>query len=220
MSIENTTLAHFSHFRHFRHFIFLYICRESSTNQLLNMQNKPNFRKSQMNVNPYNTTDYESKWQQRVRKNKPNSNPIKANLKRAKMNVNLTLTKDYRKKDDFAVRKNKPNSNPISGMSKMNANAFSQKDYENKTALRLEQNKPKQSQWIGNEFKSPISPKLTNRPIYQRSYLYYTAADLINAVTVTLTRIWNLRIFHSIISHRNTSLTSDSLMPEITKTDE
>ena len=73
------------------------------------MQNKPNFPKSQMNVKLYNTKDYENKWQRRVRKNKPNSNPIKPNLRKAKMNVNLTLTKDYRKKDDFAVRINKPN---------------------------------------------------------------------------------------------------------------
>ncbi len=74
------------------------------------MQNKPNFQNTQMNANPYNTTDYENKWQRRVRKNKPNSNPIKPNLQKAKMNVNLTITKDYRKKDDFLVRINKPNS--------------------------------------------------------------------------------------------------------------
>jgi hypothetical protein len=78
------------------------------------MQNKPNFQKSQMNANPYNTTDYENKWQWRVRKNKPNSNPIKPNFKKAQMNVNSLITKDYRKNDDFAVQKNKPNSNPIS----------------------------------------------------------------------------------------------------------
>ena len=62
-----------------------------------------------MNVNTYNTTDYENKWQRRVRKNKPNSNPIKANFKRAKMNINSIITKDYRKKDAFVVRINKPN---------------------------------------------------------------------------------------------------------------
>ncbi len=73
------------------------------------MQNKPNFRKSQMNVNSLITTDYENKWQRRVRKNKPNSNPNKPNFQKAKMNVNLTLTKDYRKKDDFLVRINKAN---------------------------------------------------------------------------------------------------------------
>ena len=73
------------------------------------MQNKPNFQKSQMNVTPYNTTDYENKSNWTLGENKPNSNPIKANLKRAKMDVNSIITKDYRKKDDFVVRINKPN---------------------------------------------------------------------------------------------------------------
>ncbi len=73
------------------------------------MQNKPNFRKSQMNLNLYNTTDYENIANWTLGENKPNSNPNKPNLQKAKMNVNLTLTKDYRKKDDFVVRINKPN---------------------------------------------------------------------------------------------------------------
>jgi hypothetical protein len=73
------------------------------------MQSKPNFQKSQMNANVYNTTDYERKRDWTLGESKPNSNPIKPNLKKAKMNVNLTLTKDYRKKDDFLVRINKPN---------------------------------------------------------------------------------------------------------------
>ncbi len=95
------------------------------------MQNKPNFQKSQKNVNLYNTTDYERKRNWTLGENKPNSNPIKANLKRAKMNINSITTKDYRKKDDFVVRINKANSNPISVKPKMNVNAFLQKDYEN-----------------------------------------------------------------------------------------
>jgi len=74
------------------------------------MQNKPNFQKSQVNVSPYNTIDYENVIPLAEQKNKPNSNPIKPNLKRAKMNASLTLTKDYRKKDDFTVQINKPNS--------------------------------------------------------------------------------------------------------------
>ncbi len=152
------------------------------------------------------------------------TNPIQTQSKpissKAQMNVNSFITKDYRNNDDFAVRKNKPNSNPISLKAKMNANVYTTKDYENETTFRPQKNKPKQSQWIGNELKSPISPKLTKCPIYQRFYLYYATADLINAGTVTLTRIWNLSMFHSIISHRNTSLTSDSPMPEIKKTDE
>jgi hypothetical protein len=78
------------------------------------MQNKANFRKSQMNVNLYNTTDYENKSDWTLGENKANTKPIKANLLDAQMNVSSILTKDYRKKDDFAVQKNKPNSNPMS----------------------------------------------------------------------------------------------------------
>ena len=48
------------------------------------MQNKPNFQKAKMNVNSLITTDYENKWQRKVRKNKPNSNPISS---KAKMNL-------------------------------------------------------------------------------------------------------------------------------------
>ncbi len=62
-----------------------------------------------MNVNIYNTKEYENKRDWTIGKNKPNSNPIKPNFQKAKMNVNLTITKDYRKKDDFLVRINKPN---------------------------------------------------------------------------------------------------------------
>jgi len=86
-----------------------YICREPSTNQLLFMQNKPNFQKAKMNVNIYYIKDYQIFIPLAGQKNKPNSNPNKPNLRKAKMNVNLTLTKDYRKKDDFLVRINKPN---------------------------------------------------------------------------------------------------------------
>jgi len=77
------------------------------------MQNKANFRKSQVDVTPLVIMNYEEKSDWTLGENKPNSKPIKANLKRAQMNVNLTITKDYRKKDDFAVQKNKANSKPI-----------------------------------------------------------------------------------------------------------
>jgi len=40
------------------------------------MQNKPNFLRSQMNVNIYNTMDYENKSGWTLGQNKPNSNPI------------------------------------------------------------------------------------------------------------------------------------------------
>jgi len=73
------------------------------------MQNKPNFQNVQMNVNIYNIKDYQNFIPLAVRKNKPNSNPIKPNLRKAQMNINSLITKDYRKKDDFSVRINKPN---------------------------------------------------------------------------------------------------------------
>ncbi len=57
--------------------IALYICRGPSTNQLLFMQNKPNFRKSQMNVNVYYTKVYKNKTAFRRGKNKPKTNPNK-----------------------------------------------------------------------------------------------------------------------------------------------
>ncbi len=62
-----------------------------------------------MNLNLYNTTDYERKRDWTLSENKPNSNPNKPNLQKAKMNGYLYITKDYRKNDTFAIRKNKPN---------------------------------------------------------------------------------------------------------------
>ena len=128
-SIENPTLAHFRHFSslftnlsaykalYLRAYkapdiyvpIRHYICRESSTNQLLFMQNKPNFRKAKMNVKFCKKMAYEKFIPLAGQKNKPNSNPIKPNLQKAKMNVNLYVIEDYRKNDDFTVRINKPN---------------------------------------------------------------------------------------------------------------
>ncbi len=73
------------------------------------MQNKPNFQKSQMNVNIYYIKDYQIFIPLAGYKNKPNSNPIKTNFQKAKMNASLYFIEDYRKKDDFIVRINKPN---------------------------------------------------------------------------------------------------------------
>ena len=72
-----------------------YNCRGSATNRLLFMQNKPNSLRGQINATLCAAKDYENKWQRRVRKNKPKTNPI---LIRAKMNVNFYLTKDYEEK--------------------------------------------------------------------------------------------------------------------------
>ena len=84
------------------------------------MQNEPNFRKSQMNVNPYNTTAYENKSNWTLGENEPNTNPIRTQTNPIlsavggfQMSVNSILTKDYERNDIFAVPENKANSNPI-----------------------------------------------------------------------------------------------------------
>jgi len=117
------------------------------------MQNKPNFRKSQMNVNIFSTKAYENKSNWTLGQNKPNSNPIKPNLRKAQMNVNSLITKDYRKNDDFAVRKNKAKTNPISEMAKMNVNSLITKDYRKNDTFAVKKNKPN-SNPISNEASS------------------------------------------------------------------
>jgi hypothetical protein len=105
-----------------------YICREPSTNRPYFMQNKPNFRKSQMNVNKTITKDY-GNWTLGQRgKNKPNSKPIQTQSKpiseTPKMNVTSFFTKDYRNELARAAGTNKPKqtqSNPIPNVGKMNA---------------------------------------------------------------------------------------------------
>ncbi len=67
------------------------------------MQNKPNFRKSQMNVTKVLTKDYEKRTLGERGKNKPNSNPIQTQYK---PNTNPIQTQF------------KPTSNPIQSQSK------------------------------------------------------------------------------------------------------
>ncbi len=54
----------------------LYICRESSTNSPLFMQNKPNLPDAQMNVNTVITKDYENKPRLPAPPKQTQSNPI------------------------------------------------------------------------------------------------------------------------------------------------
>ncbi len=174
------TLAHYRHFRHLRHFssLFtlspLYICRESSTNQLLFMQNKPNLVRRRRIANSVCTMDYENFIPLAGQKNKPNSNPIKPNLRKAKMNINSFVTKDYRKKDDFAVRINKPNSKPIFSKPKMNVNLYVIEDYENETALRPQKTNPNKANfklraYPNNRLVMRPSPDISGRPRRQES---------------------------------------------------
>jgi hypothetical protein len=55
-----------------------YICRESSTNSPLFMQNKPNLPDAQMNVRSAITVDYENKSNWKLGENKANSKPIQS----------------------------------------------------------------------------------------------------------------------------------------------
>ncbi len=116
----------------------LYICRESSTNHLLFMQNKPNFQKAKMNANAFSTMNYKDFIPLAGQKNKPNSNPNKPNLQKAKMNVNSFITKDYRKIDDFSVRINKPNFHNAKNERKLNYN----KGLQKKRLFSSPKNKP------------------------------------------------------------------------------
>ena len=73
------TIPHTNHLSCLSHRVLpchLYICREPSTNQLLFMQNKLNFKDAKMNVNIYYTKAYENIIPLAGQKNKPNSNPI------------------------------------------------------------------------------------------------------------------------------------------------
>ena len=83
------------------------------------MQNKPNFRKSQMNVNIFFTKGYENISDWTLGESKPNSNPIKPNLVRRRRipksqnECKLNFNKGLQKNDVFAAQKNKPKTKPI-----------------------------------------------------------------------------------------------------------
>jgi hypothetical protein len=57
------------------------------------MQNEANLRKSQVDVNLYNTKDYEEKSDWTPGENEPKTNPIKANSKPIKANFKRDLDK-------------------------------------------------------------------------------------------------------------------------------
>jgi hypothetical protein len=129
----------------------LWICPFSSTNvedslQInLFLQNKPNFRKSQMNVSNIITRNYKNFIPLAGYKNKPNSNPNKPNSRNAQMDVNLYFIEDYRKKDDFVVRINKPNFRNGQNERKLNYNKGLQKKRLFSTPKNKPNSNPKQS---------------------------------------------------------------------------
>ena len=95
------------------------------------MQNKANFRKSQMNVNPYNTTDYENISDWTLGENKPNSKPIKANFHFTAENTEYAEKKDISVSDCSIERYALYHISPCSLRTR-----------------RLMENKPKQSQFL------------------------------------------------------------------------
>jgi len=72
------------------------------------MQNKPNVKDAQINVNSYMKNKYEKLDTWLSVKNKPNSNPIKPNLRKAKMNVNLYVIENYENETAFRHKKTNP----------------------------------------------------------------------------------------------------------------
>jgi len=137
---ENPTLAHFRHFSSLLTNlsstlvksplqITYFLCK---TNPILSAVGG-----LQMNVNLYNTTDYENKWQRKVRKNKPNTNPIQTQFKpnsnpiqtqskpiseKPKMNVNKVSTKDYNNEQRTMNNERLCKTNPIKPNFKLEAN--------------------------------------------------------------------------------------------------
>jgi len=119
-SIENPTLAHFRHFSSLFTYSPLYICRESSTNQLFLCKTNPILSAIggfQMNLKFCNKMAYENISDWTLGENKPNQTQFK------------------------------PKTNPICEMTKMNLSYYSTKDYENKRLCRQRQNKPNQTQF-------------------------------------------------------------------------
>jgi len=57
------------------------------------MQNKPNFQKSQMNVNLYNTKNYENIANWTLGESKPNQTQFKKSQNECKLNDNKGLQK-------------------------------------------------------------------------------------------------------------------------------
>jgi hypothetical protein len=69
------------------------------------MQNEPNFRKSQMNVNKVLTKDYENKTLGGVGKTNPKRTQNEPNFKKAEMNVTSILTVAYENKPTIRAPK-------------------------------------------------------------------------------------------------------------------
>ncbi|MHC4641243.1 MAG: hypothetical protein ACYS32_06335 [Planctomycetota bacterium] len=85
-----------------------------------NMQNKANFRKSQMYATNLLTRDYDIMDTWWSGKKQSQTNPNKANLQNTQMNVNNILAKEYEQMDTWSSGKNEPKTNPIQTQNKPN----------------------------------------------------------------------------------------------------
>jgi len=121
------------------------------------MQNKANFRKSQMNVTKLLTRDYEIRTLGQRGKNKANSKPNKANLQNAQMNVNKVSTRDYDNILNWVIYENKANFNPKQTQTKP---ILSRRSLWRR---RIKPNLSRRSLW-----RRRIQPNLSRRSLWRR----------------------------------------------------
>ncbi len=107
------------------------------------MQNKPNVKDAQINVNSYMKSKYEKLDNWLSGKNKANSNPIKPNFKKAKMNISYVKTTNYEQKTMNYVN-NKQTQFPK--WPKMNVNLTFTKDYRKNDVFATQKTNPIQTQ--------------------------------------------------------------------------
>jgi len=77
-----------------------------------NMQNEPNFRKSQVNVTFFITMNYDQMDTWSIRKNEPKTNPNEPKVKMGKINITTCLTMNYEQRtmnDEKKRTQNEPN---------------------------------------------------------------------------------------------------------------
>jgi hypothetical protein len=119
------------------------------------MQNKANFRKSQMNVNNVLTRDYDKMDTWSIRKNEPKTNPNEPNFKKAKMNVTSYITKGY------------GNIPPIPAPKKQSQIPKRQKPMQTLLPQRIMKNTAFSSYDKTNPIQSQTKPMLARRTVWR-----------------------------------------------------
>ena len=157
---------------HFDLCIFLYTCRESSTNRPLFVQTNPILSASGGFKTPYLAKGYENerlparpktnpkrtqtnpkRTQFLARQGPPNPKQTQANPKQTqspknpKINATSFMEKGYDNGTAFGPKKTNPNKPNFLMPNKMNANFLSTKAYENESTFSLRKNEPNRSQF-------------------------------------------------------------------------